>query len=109
MNTLENPYILVLVTTASKQEAETIAQQLLDAKLIACANIVWPVSSRFRWGGKVEQAEEFLVLLKSRQDLFDELTAKVKALHSYEVPEVLALPIAAGSKDYLDWLSSSLK
>jgi periplasmic divalent cation tolerance protein len=106
---LENQYIVVLVTTSSKQEAENITQKLLEAKLIACANILGPVSSHFHWGGKVEQAEEFLVLMKSQLDLFDALSTKVKALHSYETPEVVALPIVAGSQAYLDWLGASLK
>ncbi len=99
----------MLVTTSSKQEAEKISQNLLEAKLIACANIVGPVASHFHWGGKVEQAEEFLVLMKSRRDLFDQLAEAVTKLHSYEVPEILALSIVAGSKAYLDWLGSSLK
>lgn len=98
----------MLVTVASKQEAETLVQQLLEEKLIACANM-WPVSSHFRWGGKVEQAEEFLVLMKSRLDLFEALSERVSALHSYEVPEVLALPIVAGSSAYVSWLGESLK
>jgi periplasmic divalent cation tolerance protein len=98
-----------MVTTSSKQEAETIAQKLLETKLIACANIMGPVSSHFHWSGKIEHAEEYLLLMKSRQSLFDELAAEVKVLHSYEVPEILALPIIKGSKAYLGWLGSSLK
>jgi periplasmic divalent cation tolerance protein len=102
-------YILILVTTSNKQEAEKISQTLLESKLIACANVVGPVSSLFHWGGKTEQAEEYLVLMKSRQDLFDAISKRVKALHSYAVPEVVALPIVAGSKAYLDWLGTSLQ
>jgi len=106
---MENTYIIVLVTSANKQEAETISKSLLEAKLIACANIVSPVLSHFHWAGKIDWANEVLILMKSRQDLFDELCAKVKELHSYEVPEILVLPIVAGSKEYLDWLESSLR
>jgi periplasmic divalent cation tolerance protein len=98
-----------MVTSASKQEAENIVQKLLEAKLIACANINGPVSSHFHWSGRVEQAEEYLMLLKSSKDLFEELSEKVKSLHSYEVPEILALPIVASSKTYLNWLASTLK
>jgi periplasmic divalent cation tolerance protein len=105
---LENRYIIVLVTTANKQEAENIAQHLLDAKLIACANIISPVASHFHWSGKIEKAQECLMLMKSRRDLFEKLTESVKALHSYEVPEILALPIVDGSTAYLDWLGSVL-
>jgi periplasmic divalent cation tolerance protein len=97
-----------MVTTSSKKEAEKIAQRLLDERLIACANIMGPVSSLFRWSGKMEKAEEYLIIMKSRKDLFEKLAETVKALHSYEVPEILALPIVAVSKAYLDWLGSCL-
>ena len=106
---MDRDYIIVLVTTESKQEAEKIVQHLLDARLIACANIVGPVTSFFHWSGKVENAEEFLALMKSRRDLFEKLEKAVKALHSYEVPEILALPVVEGSKAYLGWLASCLK
>jgi periplasmic divalent cation tolerance protein len=106
---MKDSYIIVLVTTANKQEAETIAQKLLEAKLIACANILGPVSSHFHWHGKIDRAEEYLLLLKSRQNLFEALAAEVKKLHSYKVPEILALPVVAGSKAYLGWLGDSLK
>ena len=105
---MEDKYIIVLVTTASKDEAEKIIQHLLDEKLIACANIIGPVTSFFRWSGKVEKAEECLVLMKSRRDLFEKLAEAVKAIHSYEVPEILAVPVVEGSKAYLDWLESCL-
>jgi periplasmic divalent cation tolerance protein len=106
---LDNAYVIVLVTTGSKQEAEKIAQHLLDSKLIACANIIGPVSSIFCWSGKVEKAEEYLTLMKSRRDLFEELSKTVKALHSYEVPEILAIPVVEGSNAYMKWLESCLK
>lgn len=98
----------MVVTTSSKQEAENIAQQLLKQKLIACANITGPVTSIFPWSGKLEKAEEHLVFMKTRKDLFDKMAETVKALHSYEVPEILALPIVDGSKEYLDWMESCL-
>ncbi|MCJ7561114.1 divalent-cation tolerance protein CutA [Candidatus Bathyarchaeota archaeon] len=106
---MENTYIIVIVTTASKQEAEEIAQHLLRERLTACANIIGPVSSLFHWSGKIEKAEEYLIFMKSRKDLFEKLSEAVKALHSYEVPEILALPIVKGSKAYIDWLESCLK
>jgi len=106
---LSNSYIIIIVTTASREEAETIVQRLLEARLIACANIVGPVSSHFHWSGKIEKAEEYLILMKSRKDLFEKLSETVKALHSYEVPEILALPIVEGSKAYMDWLGSCLR
>jgi len=109
VNGLQNAYVIVLVTTASKLEAEKIAQRLLKQRLIACANIIGPVSSLFHWSGKMEKAEEYLIFMKSRRDLFDKLAETVKALHSYEVPESLVLPIVGGSKAYLDWLASCLE
>ncbi len=82
---------------------------LLKERLIACANIVSPVLSFFNWIGKLEKAEECLIIMKSRQDLFAKIAEHVKGLHSYEVPEILALPIIEGSKAYLDWMSVVLK
>jgi periplasmic divalent cation tolerance protein len=105
---LQNAYIIVMVTTANKQEAENIAQRLLKERLIACANIIGPVSSLFHWAGKIEKAEEYLIFMKSREDLFEKLAETMKALHSYEVPEILVLPIVDGSRAYLDWLGSCL-
>ena len=106
---MSHSYVVILVTTSSKSEAETIAQDLLENKLIACANIIGPVSSHFHWEKKVERAEEYLVLIKSRLDLFDAVSDRVKALHSYETPEILALPLVAVSKAYFDWLETSLR
>jgi periplasmic divalent cation tolerance protein len=102
-------YIMVFLTTSSKLEAEKIAQSLLKEKLIACANIICPVTSFFHWMGSVEGAEECLVVMKSRVDLFAELVGCVKGLHSYEVPEILALPIVDGSEGYLAWMGEVLK
>jgi periplasmic divalent cation tolerance protein len=106
---LRNSYIIIIVTTAGREEAETIVQRLLEARLIACANIIGPVSSHFHWSGKMEKTEEYLILMKSRKDLFEKLSETVKALHSYEVPEILALPVVEGSKAYMDWLGSCLR
>jgi periplasmic divalent cation tolerance protein len=101
--------IIILVTTASKAEAEKIAQALLQEHLIACANIVGPVSSHFIWEGKIDCAEEFLMVMKSKKELFDRVVERVKGLHSYEVAEVLALPVVAGSEKYLGWMDEVLK
>lgn len=109
MSILGKDYVIVLVTTSNEQEAEKIIRRLLDEKLIACANIISPVSSHFHWSGKIEKTEECLVLMKSREDLFEKLAETVKSLHSYEVPEILALPIINGSKTYIDWLESCLQ
>lgn len=101
-------HVLVLMTTATKREAQKIAQNLLAKRLIACANIYGPVESRYRWQGKIEGAKEFLVLMKSNLQLFAKLARAVKELHSYEVPEILAIPIIEGFRPYLDWLDASL-
>lgn len=102
-------YIIVFVTARDKAEAEKISQQLLKERLIACANIVSPVRSFFHWVGKVDTAEECLIVMKSRRNLFGEVADHIKRLHSYEVPEVLAVPIVEGSKAYLDWMGVVLK
>ncbi len=109
MITLHNQNVIVIVATSSKSEAEKIALNLLNEKLIGCANILSPVTSVYYWSSKIEKSEEHLVLMKSRVDLFEKLTKKVKSLHSYDVPEILALPIVKGSKDYLAWLNDYLR
>jgi periplasmic divalent cation tolerance protein len=106
---VESYYIIVLVTTANKAEAEKIANTLLQEKLIACANIINPVTSFFRWKDKIDCSEECLVVMKSRMDKFGCLANRVKELHSYEVPEILALPVVAGSEEYLGWVAEALK
>jgi periplasmic divalent cation tolerance protein len=106
---LKNNYIIILVTTKDKQEAEKITLLLLKERLIACANIVNPVTSFFHWSGKIDKAEECLIVMKSRADLFTQVAKHVKGLHSYEVPEILALPIVEGSAAYLDWMCGVLK
>jgi len=101
--------ILVLITTSTRREAQRIAQSLLQKRLIACANIHGPVDSHFWWQDKIEKAEEFLVLMKSSQKLFARLTKAVKEVHSYAVPEILAVPIVEGFQPYLDWLNATLR
>jgi periplasmic divalent cation tolerance protein len=102
-------YIMVFVTAKDKAEAEKISQTLLKDHLIACANIANPVTSFFWWQEKIDRAEECLIIMKSRRDLFGELAEKLKGLHSYEVPEVLAVPIVEGSAAYLGWMQKTLK
>jgi len=100
---------MVYVTTSSKGEAEKIAHILLEERLIACVNIIGSVSSYFHWNGKIDSTKECLMLMKTRADLFEFLESRIRILHSYDVPEVLAVPIVNGSKEYIDWLSSVLK
>ena len=96
--------LMVFVTASSTEEAETIARAMVEERLAACANLVPSVSSVFRWEGRIEREEEVLIILKSRRMLLDRLVERVRELHSYEVPEVVALPIVGGSDAYLDWL-----
>ena len=100
--------IVVLITAKDALEAKTISDQLLEKKLIACANIVEGVQSVFWWQGKIDQAKETLIILKSKQDLFKKIVKTVKAHHSYEVPEIIALPIIDGNPDYLKWIHESV-
>ncbi len=100
---------IVFMTTATKEEAENITRKLLDQKLIACANIVGPVTSLFWWKEKISQEKEFLVLMKTHSDIFDKLAAIIKQMHSYEVPEIIAVPIAKGEQTYLKWLNGTLQ
>jgi len=100
--------IIVFMTHATKQEAQQIVHSLLNKHLIACANILGPVESQFWWQEKIEKAKEFLVLMKSDEKLFDKLSKAVKEMHSYEVPEILALPVVKGWLPYLEWLNKSL-
>ncbi len=105
---MKTEFIIVLVTTANKMEAEKVVSHLLNDQLIACANIIGPVTSIFRWSGSIDRAEEYLLFMKSKKDLFSRLTEAVKTIHSYKVPEILALPITDGSATYLEWLQSCL-
>ncbi len=95
---------VVLITTASKEEAERIARLLLDQRKVACVNIVPAVHSLFWWQGKQDSAPEILVIAKTRMSLVSRVVDLVKGAHSYTVPEVIALPIVAGNDDYLEWI-----
>jgi periplasmic divalent cation tolerance protein len=97
-------YIQVSTTTETKEQAENIAQHLVETKLAACVQITGSITSIYRWKGKVEDAQEWFCLIKTREDLFDKVETAIKKLHSYETPEIIAVPIIKGSKEYLNWL-----
>jgi len=99
--------IVVFVTTKNVREANKIAAKLVKGKLIACANVVKGVNSIFRWKGKVEKASETLLILKSKKSCFKKIVKTVKKYHSYDVPEIIALPIIDGNKDYLGWVKKN--
>jgi periplasmic divalent cation tolerance protein len=102
--------IVVLVTCGSVKEGRKIARALVEQRIAACANIVTtPVHSIYRWKGRVETAREFLLIIKTTQARFAKLKAEVKRRHSYNVPEIIALPIALGASNYLRWISDSVQ
>ncbi|MBI5416319.1 MAG: divalent-cation tolerance protein CutA [Candidatus Omnitrophica bacterium] len=100
-------HIVILVTAKDQDQANKIAEKLVADKLVACVNVVPGIRSIFRWEGKLDRAEEVLLVLKSRRRHFPSIVKTVKALHSYDVPEIIALPIVEGDKDYLRWITES--
>ncbi len=96
--------IIVYVTAPTEEEAGKIARALVDKKLAACVNIVRDMTSIYRWQGKIEDEAEVLMIVKTRRGHFGRLQETVKQLHSYSVPEVIAIPVVEGSEDYLKWL-----
>lgn len=101
--------IVVLITSASKEEAEKIGTDLVEKQLAACANIIPSLTSIFSWEGKICREEEVLMVVKSRKEIFERLVEAVKQHHSYSVPEIIALPIIAGSEDYLNWVRENTR
>ena len=101
-------YIQVVTAIDSEEAAQRIATSVVEARLAACVQVVGPIKSTYWWEGRVEIAKEWLCICKSRQTLYAELEAAIREAHSYEVPEILALPVVAGNTDYLAWLRSEL-
>jgi len=99
-------FIVVLVTSPSEEEAERLASRLVEEKLAACINVM-PTTSLFHWEDRLSRENERLLVIKTRNSLFGKLEKRIKELHSYEIPEVIALPVVAGSKDYLDWVADN--
>jgi len=100
-------YIIVLMTTKNVRQANKIAAKLVKDKLIACANVVKGVKSIFWWQKKVDTASEVLLILKAKRSCFKRIVKTATLLHSYEVPEIIALPIIDGNRDYLKWIEES--
>lgn len=98
---------VVLVTTANETEAENLAIALLNERLAACVSI-YPIRSIYRWQGQIENEREWQLVIKTDLKQFEQLSEKIQALHSYAVPEIIALPIVAGSQTYLDWVASHI-
>jgi periplasmic divalent cation tolerance protein len=97
-------YIVVYITCPDEDSAEKIAGDLVKEQLAGCVNIIKGIRSIYRWEGRIEDDSEALMIVKTRKELFDRLKKRVKEIHPYSVPEIIALPITAGSDDYLDWL-----
>ncbi len=110
MDNNSNPerYGVVLVTAASRQEAEVIATSLVQSQLAACVSLL-PIHSVYSWQGELHQEQEWQLLIKTDLAQFQTLETKIRELHSYEVPEIIALPIVSGSQSYLQWLSEQVK
>ena len=102
-------YMVILMTASSKKEGKKIIQKLLEERLIACGNILDSVTSLFWWEGKINKSKEALCVLKTKAALFSRVEKRIKALHSYEVPEIIGLPIQEGSSAYLRWIDETLK
>ena len=97
-------HVVVLVTARDEQEARRISLAVVEEGLAGCSTLLGGVTSVFRWKGRVEEAGEVLLMIKTRHAIFERLARRVSELHSYETPEIIALPMVAGSKDYLAWL-----
>ena len=100
--------IVVFSTAGSQEEANRIARQLVERRLAACVTVVAGASSIYRWQGAIEEAGEWLLVIKSSRGLFDRLQAGIRKLHSYQTPEVIAVPIVDGAEEYLQWMDREL-
>jgi periplasmic divalent cation tolerance protein len=101
--------IVVLVTCGSEEEVLKIANALVEEHLAACVNLIAPIRSIYRWGGKIWDEKEWLLIIKTQKHRFEELEKKVTSLHSYSVPEIISLPITEGSSAYLNWVKENIK
>lgn len=101
-------YVQVFVTVPGKNEAGKLAGLLLESKLAACVQTIGPITSRYRWKGKLEESEEWLCLIKTRKSLYGKLEKAIKEAHPYDVSEIIATPITAGLDDYFKWMDGEL-
>jgi periplasmic divalent cation tolerance protein len=99
-----NEYCVVITTTETKEDAKAIAKSLLEAKLAACVQLS-PIDSLYTWKGEMAEESEVLLLIKTREDLFSRVEESIKSNHKYETPEIIQVPIEAGSKEYLSWIN----
>lgn len=102
-------HIVIFVTCTNLKEARLISRALLKERLVACVNIIGKIESLFWWKGKIDNSKEFLLIIKSKKSRLGKIIKLVRSKHSYEVPEIIALPIVSGEKSYLRWLDESVK
>lgn len=101
-------YIQVVTTTEKREDAQKIAGDLVGRRLVACVQIIGPVSSVYWWREKIEESEEWLCIMKSRKDLYEQIEKALRRIHPYEEPEILATPVVEGSRSYLAWLDEQV-
>lgn len=104
---METKYIQVYTTVEKITDAERISRAIVEKKLAACAQITGPIISEYWWEGKMEKGEEYVLVMKTKAGLYDELEAAIKLHHTYDVPEIIALPIIRGNEKYLDWIGEN--
>ncbi len=102
-------YIQLFTTTEKKEDAEIISREVVEKRLAACVQIMGPITSTYWWKEKVEKTEEWLCIMKTKRDLYEDLEQAILSIHPYEVPEIVAVPIVAGSQSYLEWLEQEVK
>ncbi|MFQ6089193.1 MAG: divalent-cation tolerance protein CutA [Candidatus Methanofastidiosia archaeon] len=102
-------FIQVFTTVEKKEDAQKIAKSIVEKRLASCIQIIGPIESTYLWKNDIEIAEEWLCVIKSRKDLYEELEKAILKVHPYRVPEILAIPVVSGSKSYLKWLNDELK
>lgn len=102
-------YIQVVTTTDTKENARQIARRVVEKNLAACAQIIGPISSIFWWKNNINEEEEWLIIIKSRKDIYEDLEQAIRKVHKYEIPEILAMPVVAGAKSYLEWLDGEVE
>ena len=101
--------VVILVTVANRDECKKIARHLVEKRLAACVNISQPIESVYRWEGQIAEEGEFLLIIKSIRELFSEIKTEISKVHSYHTPEIICLPVIDGSRNYLQWISDSVK
>jgi len=102
-------YIQVSTTVEKKEDADRIAKILVETRMAACVQVIGPIRSTYWWKGKVEEAGEWLCVMKTREELYSDLEASLKAVHPYQVPEIVAVPLTKGSEGYLRWIEEETK